>query len=546
MEEERIKRNKILLYILSAAICLGIILTAIEYAAQKSGLELRTFAQEIKGVYLWLVMPCVILFTGNALLGRKLREELSEKVNGNKSYSGLNCLRTVFVVIIFLVILFLSFFRGVFYVFSSEMVEEEVMPDGYIKGIWSDFLSESCYSYYVPAAGIFRKPFKGWTQEQLSEKVREIYSPDAEFCEKQENGWYVFRIPDKQSKGKFIYFHVSDSYEMESNVFSQILLNEASHFWGNRNRKVALNADGSYITCNGSEEDIAACAADLSDWLQIVKDLGWELYEIDSDTRSLLADMKIGSGNDYFSFSIYPLTDFINNGSWEDRYQRIKGRLDKAFEEHLEYLGENEEPTQKQESEVSGSDVDNSETVSEEEIYTDFMQFYDGSYEKECLVEGTAIRYRMVVVDAAAGSRCYGLLKSTDDGETWQVSTLLPFGQQLGMGIDFIFFDEYFGFATLMHNGGDEAVLYVTENGGDTYEPVVMEEYMVTLDDGFTYNPYDYPRMPYEEDGIIYVLCGQGMDGDYAGGDEAGLALYQSTDGGHTFTFVEIQKKGTG
>ena len=110
------------------------------------------------------------------------------------------------------------------------------------------------------------------------------------------------------------------------------------------------------------------------------------------------------------------------------------------------------------------------------------------------------------------------------------------------MGIDFTFLDENFGFATLMHNGGDEAVLYVTEDGGNTYQPVVMEEYTVTLTDGYTYNPYDYPQMPYEEDDIIYVLCGQGADGDYDGGDDAGLALYQSTDKGHTFTFVKIQR----
>ncbi|MBD5453460.1 MAG: hypothetical protein HDR30_03905, partial [Lachnospiraceae bacterium] len=96
-------------------------------------------------------------------------------------------------------------------------------------------------------------------------------------------------------------------------------------------------------------------------------------------------------------------------------------------------------------------------------------------------------------------------------------------------------------FATLAHNGGDEAVLYVTEDGGDTYQLVVIEGYTVTLDDGYTYNPYDYPQMPYEENGIIYVLCGQGEDGDYEGGDAAGLALYQSADGGHIFTFVEIQ-----
>lgn len=562
MEEDRIKKDKVLFYILSAAICLGIILTAVEYAAQKSGLELRTFAQEIKGVYLWLVMPCVILFTGNALLSMKLREGISGEIQGKKSYKAVSYLRKAAVIVIFLVILAFSFLRGAFYVLSSEMVEEKMMPEGYIQGKRANFLSETYYDYYIPVAGIFRKPFQGWTPEQLLEKVQEKYSPDAELFVKQENGWYVFRIPDKQSEGEFVYFHVSDSYQIESNGFFQILLNEAAHFWNERERAVALSADGSitfedaedsaekntcpdsterfYITCDGSEEDIDACAADLADWLEIVKDLGWELYEIDSDTYSLLADMRIGSGNDYFYFSIYPLTDFIGDSSWESRYQKIKDRLEKAFEGHFAELQKNEELAQEQEDSAAGDNAD-SDIISEEELYARFMDRYDGSYEKECLVEGTSVRYRMVIVDAAAGSRCYGLLKSTDDGETWQVSTLSPFGQQLGMGIDFTFLSENFGFATLMHNGGDEADLYVTEDGGNTYEAVVMEEYTVTLEDGFTYEPYDYPQMPYEEDGIIYVLCGQGADGDYAGGDAAGMALYQSTDGGHSFAFVKIQ-----
>ena len=88
----------------------------------------------------------------------------------------------------------------------------------------------------------------------------------------------------------------------------------------------------------------------------------------------------------------------------------------------------------------------------------------------------------------------------------------------------------------------------MTKDGGKSYQRVVMEGYTVSLEDGFTYNPYDYPQMPYVEDmpykegSVIYVFCGQGADGDYNGGDRAGLALYQSTDGGYTFSFVEIRK----
>lgn len=173
---------------------------------------------------------------------------------------------------------------------------------------------------------------------------------------------------------------------------------------------------------------------------------------------------------------------------------------------------------------------------------SDFMKNYDGAYEKEIKLKGTSIRYRMIAVDAALGSRLYGLIKSLDDGKTWEEVSFNPFDSQLGMAVDFIFLDEQTGFATLAHNGGDNADLYITEDGGYHYEPVTVEEKLFALSDGTMYAPYDYPQMPYESDGALFMLCGQGSDGDYNGGDQEAMAQYQSTDGGHTFTFQKIKK----
>lgn len=182
-----------------------------------------------------------------------------------------------------------------------------------------------------------------------------------------------------------------------------------------------------------------------------------------------------------------------------------------------------------------GSTADAEEDGSRE--VSEFMKQYDGSYEKEEALRGTKIRYRMIVMDAALGSRFYGLLKSTDGGETWQEVSLNPFDSQSGGSVEFTFLTEDFGFATLSHNGGDSALLYVTEDGGEHYTESAIEERYVTLSDGTTYIPYDFPRMPYIEDGTLYVLCGQGVDGDYEGGDGAALARFQSEDNGHSFTF---------
>lgn len=172
-----------------------------------------------------------------------------------------------------------------------------------------------------------------------------------------------------------------------------------------------------------------------------------------------------------------------------------------------------------------------------------FMKNYDGGYEKEAKLEGTSIWYRMVVVDAALGSRLYGLIKSRDDGKTWEEVSLDPFHSQLGMAVDFTFLDEQTGFAVLAHNGGDSAELYITEDGGNHYEPVAIEEKLFALPDGTMFAPYDYPQMPYESGGKLLLLCGQGSDGDYNGGDQEAVAQYRSTDGGHTFTFQGLKKE---
>ncbi len=424
--------------------------------------------------------------------------------------------------------------------------------------MYSGFLSKSYYHYYIPTGGIFRQQFSGWPPEQLSAKVKEYCNPDAELVEKQDDGWYVFRAPDTLAEGEYIYFHVSDSFTIPNNYTLQLLLSEASHFWSTRNRYVTFYGDNDlleledavdtgkplntplstygtlHITCYDSENDIAACAADITDWLQFVKNIGQLPYDTDASAARLLANIQTGSDDSRISVNFYPLSNFMDNSSWETRYQQTKAALTETFEKYNEWVQE--------QNNANVLDTDVYTTDADTDADALFMASYDDTYyEKECLIGDGVIRYRMVVRDAALGHRLYSLLKSTDSGKTWQMSSSLPFGYEMGMGIDFTFLDEDFGFATLMHNGGDEAVLYVTEDGGDTYQLVVMEGCTVTLDNGYTYNPYDFPQMPYEENGIIYVLCGQGADGDYAGGDDAGLALYQSADGGHIFTFVEIQ-----
>lgn len=272
--------NRKLLYILVTTVIVGASMILTEYVAHQFGLDLRTFAQSIKGIYLWLIMPFILLFTANSYVKSCFNKSEMEQNADIRLLKVLDLLREIAVVIIFIVIWAVAFFRGMFYVFSSEMVTEEIMADGYIQGEFADFF----------------------------------------------------------------YFHVSDDYTMDSNAFFQILLSEATHFWNGRERYITVGSniaasledamdkgeeagvlDSSArfcITCYG-DEDIAACAAQLIDWLEFVKDVGQFPYDKDEVAYKMLANIKVGSGSNYFYFSMYPLEDLMGDASWEIKYQML-------------------------------------------------------------------------------------------------------------------------------------------------------------------------------------------------------------------------------
>ena len=71
--------------------------------------------------------------------------------------------------------------------------------------------------------------------------------------------------------------------------------------------------------------------------------------------------------------------------------------------------------------------------------------------------------WRLVVADAAAGSRFYVLEKSVDAGETWERINEDPFGGQIGVTEGLLFFDEQFGVIGLTGASQSNSVLYVTK-----------------------------------------------------------------------------------
>ena len=414
-----------------------------------------------------------------------------------------------------------------------------------------------------------------WTEDEIAaveNTLRKRYgdglrrvSVSAEYPEGAEDGKVTvvtFRAPSIRTAGDDFYFQVKSAPEFFDNFSFQLMKSDALRYWDNKGRAFGLYSasDGtmygedderwdtkSYpgeldqlcVYCH-RENDVASCAADIADWL---------VYASEDDRYFLKNDMTDGKETDpfrniwirtqksWYLLNIEEVVENIKESSWEELERSIARaivNLDNQYQ-----IWEREAPGDVTENDTG---TENGDSFGPEEEEKEARQWPRDDFEKECEIEDGRIRYRMVVMDAAAGSRWYGLVKSVDRGLSWQVVSDSPFCGDMGMGVDFTFLNEELGFATLMHNGGDEAYLYITEDGGESYQIVVIQGLDVTLEDGYLYNPYDYPQMPYEEDGKLYVLCGQGADGDYDGGDAAGMALFESTDGGHTFVYKGIQK----
>lgn len=531
-----VKRREISIIIVSLLV--AFVFQMMEYLLNRQGIELRTGPQMIKGILVWLVIPAVVFYQCGKIFWQKVDSPVG---------------RILFVVVISIGILAAGFNRGLIYTFSGEMVEETMTEDGYICGTQRNGLAGGSWdTYYVNLNGIFRAPFSGWSKEETTAMLQERYGADVTPVDREEDTFLYYASADELENTLF-YFEAENDYLVNNNFLYQKMKCDIEAFWEMESRasyyydedqdrydivggewtdtKTYPKAKHSLAVECYSKSDLQQCAIDITNWMTYA--LMDDRYCVENGSvASELARIRIRYQDQGFWIELYEFTNWQQEYTWAEICQKVVEEIEQsAINGDIEW----NVPVQ-----VEVSTEENQKTkTSEEEQEAQFMKYYTGDYEKECEVGDGTLRYRMVVMDAALGSRLYTLLKSEDSGVTWEVANLDPFQEQMGMDIDFTFLNENLGFATLDHNGGDEADLYITEDGGETYEEVVIEEVMVSLEDGYHYAPYDYPQMPYEENGKMYLLCGQGLDGDYDGGDDAGRALFVSEDGGHTFAYQQ-------
>ena len=146
------------------------------------------------------------------------------------------------------------------------------------------------------------------------------------------------------------------------------------------------------------------------------------------------------------------------------------------------------------------------------------------------------IRYKLNIDDKATGSFFYSLHKTNDSGNNWIVINENPFNGAVGETYGIYFIDENIGFIGVSRNGGCEGELYRTEDGGKSFSKIEFEGKIVTLDNRTFIMPFDYPSIPYEKDGKLYLNMEQGADGDYDGNSSL---VYSSNDKGVTWKYIE-------
>lgn len=140
--------------------------------------------------------------------------------------------------------------------------------------------------------------------------------------------------------------------------------------------------------------------------------------------------------------------------------------------------------------------------------------------------------WRLVVTDAAAGSRFYVIEKTENGGTTWERINTDPFAGMLGVTKGLFFIDDNIGFALLAGASQSHSQLYITRDGGITFEKLQMPMEKVTQSPE-SVQEYDYMNMPLKKDALLEIKLTMEAT------ENSGL-LFQSNDNGITWEYHGI------
>lgn len=153
---------------------------------------------------------------------------------------------------------------------------------------------------------------------------------------------------------------------------------------------------------------------------------------------------------------------------------------------------------------------------------------------KFCSFPNAKVGYVIATGDRTMSQESQIIYKTTDGGATWkEVGT----GARTSLLQSAGFIGENLGFMIYPKIDGAETNFYRTEDGGKSFAPIIIPAVKQSWM-GTTLEPFIQSETPYVEDGKLFLLVGQGPQGDFMGGIMS--AKYKSDDQGKTWYFVEL------
>ena len=145
------------------------------------------------------------------------------------------------------------------------------------------------------------------------------------------------------------------------------------------------------------------------------------------------------------------------------------------------------------------------------------------------------IGWRLVVIDAAAGSRWYTLESTNDGGENWNRIEPDPFqGELFGVADSIQFLDEQTGFVLMSGASESHSELYRTTDGGNTFTLVKLPTELIDIEIPDLAD-HDYITMPLQENDVLKVsLRLEKYD--------CGSIYFESNDNGNTWYYAGVSE----
>ena len=356
--------------------------------------------------------------------------------------------------------------------------------------------------------------FTGYDEDEIALWIGDRYDGQVSYLQ-EEDGKYFF-----QADG--FTFSVDDDFRMTDDFEESYFAYLAQQFSYDHNRITEFEKD---------EEHGKAV------YVPVVGFHGRQPGELESFSNAccdLVEDLQEITGFEKIGYFSEEHRRYLDITPYLEHYDRTE--LYNAVYLRIEQDSLEEWQAEEAERDISGeetsSDVPSAESMEE-------MPEQWRTYEAECFYQkkdGTQLR--MVGVDRAAGSSYYVLLEA-ENGINTSVVNMDPY---LGHGgyarwIDFLE-DEKTGFSCLAYSGGSLGRLFRTEDGGRSFQEITYPSAGIALPDGTLYNPFIMPDKVWEEDGKVYMMAGQGPDGDYYEDGIWVYGLYESEDLGKSWSYV--------